>query len=457
MARIFDVDEIYFDELSAGISAGVNFDSTAFFDNAEAAVTSLTMGIDFETETYISNEVLDLDMHLYVYVTENYSNFVDLLQLVPEKFRSSEALQQFLLEAGLQTGTWLGKIDDLQLFLDPYTVPVDQMQYLADLVNLVIVGGDELPTLERRRQLIQVIDWYRMKGSYRSLHYVAYLLNMKLVLWDKYWSVTGGSEINYNNGDFTKEAWWAGSEGENPPDLDDSYRKSSHLGIDIVLDTVSYGTPPATDPYLFRDGGQIDSLMEYGEKVRPAHVVMDYNLSLSGYTDTTGTTYTSPGDILTCGVQLLDLDPFFFDMDDEDEVVDDTYDYVKDDVGEQVGAIVPLHYFDDGEAFDFSETVLLLSITKWKLGTGNKGVNPNTSGFALETVVLSGDIDTITPYVDRVVYEILIPNSEVTGASEFGLYLNDGTTLKIASTFPDVDLILGVQLKIQLTLYRFPL
>jgi hypothetical protein len=37
--------------------------------------------------------------------------------------------------------------------------------------------------------------------------------------------------------------------------------------------------------------------------------------------------------------------------------------------------------------------------------------------------------------------------------SELGLFLNDGTTLVLASTFPDVDKTEGMELKILVTVY----
>ena len=105
MGKTFDVDQIYFDSLTAGVTSEIDFDASMFFDNPSSEVVSITMGIDFETESYISSDTLDLFLELGIETIENYSKFVDLLQLVPEKFRDSTVLQQFLDETGMQTGT----------------------------------------------------------------------------------------------------------------------------------------------------------------------------------------------------------------------------------------------------------------------------------------------------------------------------------------------------------------
>ena len=57
------------------------------------------------------------------------------MQYVPEKFRSSVALQQFMAEAGLMVGSWLGSISDLSLLIDPWNVDQQYITYLADLIG----------------------------------------------------------------------------------------------------------------------------------------------------------------------------------------------------------------------------------------------------------------------------------------------------------------------------------
>ena len=62
---------------------------------------------------------------------------------------------------------------------------------------------------------------------------------------------------------------------------------------------------------------------------------------------------------------------------------------------------------------------------------------------------------TVTIYSDRTEYYFTVPAATVQdGLSELGLYLIDGTTLEIASTFPDIDLPAGVELKVRVIIYR---
>ena len=110
--------------------------------------------------------------------------------------------------------------------------------------------------------------------------------------------------------------------------------------------------------------------------------------------------------------------------------------------------------FDDGEFFDYSRDTFLDSIDKWSLGTGNKGVSPDTSGFALATPVLSGSITTTTISSNKTEYEFEVTGSTQQGISELGLFLTDGTTLEVASTFPDIDLAAALTLRVVVTVYR---
>ena len=142
-----------------------------------------------------------------------------------------------------------------------------------------------------------------------------------------------------------------------------------------------------------------------------------------------------------------------------DDVINDVLDTVIDSVGNTIQAIVP-HQFDDGDFFDWSRNTFLNSIVKWKLGTGNKGVSPDTGGFALQNVVLTSEDpgmtgQTITIYSDRTVFSFVVPEATVqNGLSELGLYLVDGSTLEVAATFPDIDKPANVELKVTVIIYR---
>ena len=348
---------------------------------------------------------------------------VDLLQLVPQKFRGSTVLQDFFTVAGSDVDTWLELIDDLEVEIDKYNVSDTYMQKLADLVGYSMVGDTEtLTTEEKRRQLVQVIDWYKMKGTYQAISYIGYLLDLNLNFWDLYTD-------DYVT--FTRKDWFVGDVGENPTGLGSTYYKSPHMGIEVLLDTV-YGTSGGY--YLFR-GTDFTELSEYIELVRPINTIPRYSVFLNPVGDDSGVATTVSGNITTVVTGTWDTTRKYFDQN------------IMASAGDDLN-------FDDGDNFDASDTAFLNAIDKYELGTGNKGVSPDTSGFTIATPVLSGDITSTTLYDDRTEYEFSITGSSQTGISELGLYLADGTTLKVAATFPDIDLITTLTLRIVVVVYK---
>jgi hypothetical protein len=420
MGRTFDADEIYFDELAVGISSGIKQNNGNNYNSAFNNLISIVFDLSLATQVYVNNEVLDFTFLCDIELIEDYSKYVDLMQLVPSKFHDSVVLQQFLDTAGLETGSWLGSINDLVANLDPYSVGENEMQYLADLIGLTLVGDDNTLIADKRRQLVQAVDWYKMKCTYRALKYIAYLINLKANIWDMYTN-------DYVH--FVDKDWFVGDVGENPPGLDSSYYKSPHLGAEIFLDT-AYGAESSS--YLFL-GTEFDSFIPYVEKIRPVNVVVDYRIFLNPVTNETGAVVTMDGNIHTCVIGVWSLYRLYFD-----------------DIG---STTTGAETFDNSLLFDFSATAFLHAITTWKLGTGNKNVLPHNTSFTLQHVALTGTINSITEVPEYVDYEILVPNTITqSGISELGLYF--GSTLEIASTFPDINLVLGVTLRIVVRLYK---
>jgi len=450
MNNIFDADTLYFDELSKGISSGLNHDMVPEINWDAWANTTIVINVDmsFAQEQYGANEILDIDIKVDFDIDENYSDYIDLMELVPMKFRESPALQQFMYEIGLMTGEWIGDINGTINLIDKYTVGDEYLQKLADLVGLEIISDSTTTLDERRQQLIQVIDWYKLKGTYQAINYISYLFNVTLDFWDLYTN-------DYVN--FIEQPWFVGnSESENPGGLDSSYYKSPHFGISILLDTV-YGVAP--DKHLYYSTGNAD-LAVYIERVRPINTVPHYGILLQPIGDETGDANEVAGEIFCCTIGDWTFTKFYWDDPSGlDTVVDDALDIVIDSDGNTVQAIVP-HLFDDGDFFDFSRNAFLNSIIKWKLGTGNKGVSPDTPGFALANVVLTSEDpgmtgQTVTIYSDRTVFSFKVPEATVQyGISELGLYLADGTTLQVAATFPDIDKSSNVELKVSVIIYR---
>jgi len=159
----FNADKIYFDELIVGISSGVNFDDNGNFDAEHNTQITGIITLDFAQQKMTAKEILDIEIVSDCEFDEDYSSFIDLIKLVPTKFRESTLLQQYLQEVGTLVGTWLGNINDLSSLVDKYTVQDSYIQKLADLVNLSILSDETTSIEEKRRQLVQVIEWYKLK------------------------------------------------------------------------------------------------------------------------------------------------------------------------------------------------------------------------------------------------------------------------------------------------------
>lgn len=432
MGDIFSGDKIYFDELAKGISTGLYHDDGLNWDAEGTNVVDMALEVLLGVQKYYSQELLDIDMHLDVTADENYAGFIDLMSLIPETFRDSVSLQEFMDVAGLYAGTWIGYINDLVQLLDPYSVSDEYMQNLADLLHVSLPSPDFVSTAERRRVLLTAIDWYKSKGTYGIFSYLSYLFNINLTIWDLYTN-------NYTT--FVKEPWFSGKTTENPPGLDSSYYKSPHIGLEVVLNQV-YGVDP--NKHLFLTSMYTD-LAPYVDIVRPVNVVPHYSIFLNPQSNETGVAVEIPGEIKTCVIGAWGVSKNYFN---QSEVWDIGY----SGFGGYSG--LPL-YFNDGIFFDASNRdAFLNSVTKWKLGIGNKGVSPDVPGWAMETPILAGDISRITIYSDRTEYEFTVVGSSQQGISELGLYMTNGFTLTVGCTFPDIDLDPAVELRVLVIIYK---
>lgn len=439
----FNADKIYFDELIAGIGAEVHLDDNNRFDAAYNTQITGVFEVTLAQQKMTASEILDINIIGDFSVDEDYSSFIDLLQLVPTKFRESVLLQEYFQDVGTLVGTWLGDINDLATLVDKYRVSEDYLQKLADLVNLTILSNEDTSLVEKRRQLIQVIEWYKLKGTYKALQYIGYLLGVTLTLWDMYTD-------DYVT--FVEEPWFVGYEGENPGGLGVGYYKSPHLGLETVLDT-AYGT--GLTSYLFLASMYVN-LTTYVELVRPINVVPHYKLLLSPETDQTGDVETVAGNIQTCVVGNWMFSRRYFDATQILTVVTTgSNDVVTKELDNVIVNSSDPMYFDNGEFFDFTDDAFYNQITKWKVGTGSKGIPPANSGWNLETVALTGTVDTINVYADRIEYIFELPNTvTITGISELGLFLAVGNVLEVGATFPNIDVIPGITLKILVTIQR---
>lgn len=414
-----DLFKLYFDE-------GWNFDDNLHFDADYANEVSVLSEVDADFYEILDNQIevvvrSDFDVEI------DYIKAIDILPLVPEKYHTSELLKQYIEVANVVVGSWLGKIDDLVKIINLEEVDRDYLRRLAQLIGLNLIIGEETTDDEIRNQIRQAVDWYKKKGTYDALRIVTLRNQYNLRFYDMYTN-------DYSN--FVEvEDWFVGDEGENPPGLDSSYYKSPHIGIELVLDKLyGYGESSTPYGYLFKED-MSTNIVALIEQARPVNVVPHYRILLEAITYENGQVYETSVKVKTTVTENWNYSRLYFDQ--------------------QIESSGAGWRFDDGKFFDQAESSFLNSVTKWKLGTGNKGKSPDESDFTLENVVLSGDIDSVDIGADTVVYTLDVPVGDVqSGLSELGLFLNDGSTMVVASTFPDIDKVSGVGLRIKVIIRR---
>jgi hypothetical protein len=419
---IFRADKIYLNEEGVGISSGLSLDGGFHLDAQITNIVTVTSDIDICPVIYKAKEILSLAINFKSKIIENYSNSIDLMELVPLKFRDSILLQDFLNVTGFSVGFWVSRINDIEKLLDKYSVMGTYISYLADLIGLEVLlkENEENIDLQKKKQLNQVIDWYKTKGTYTSLNYVAYVLNLNVSMKCMY---------TQDYFEFIPVDWYAGDLNSNPPGLDSSYYKSPHLGVEVILNK-KYGSD--SEAYLFV-ASMYNNLEKYLESIRPINVVVRFLLLLSPLTYDNGQTYTVEGDIKACVCGDWEIVSKYLD---EQYVYSDGW------------------ALDDGEYLDYYKTSFLENITLYKLGTGRIAGVPSSFDTSLENVVLEGVITTKKIKADRVIFEIILDTSEEKYfLTELGLYMNDGVTLVAQALFPSVDKVRGTELRIVFSVY----
>jgi hypothetical protein len=421
---VWDIEKVYFD----GKGGVYYFDdpSDVYFDQEGDFNNILTIECDAPTQQYISNEFSDCLIEVGTDVDADYSKYLELIQLVPEKFRGSVLLNEYLDEVGLFVGSWLSKIDNMLELSNPNTVGDKYIGYLADMINFSLTRGETTSLTELRRQLNQAVDWYKIKGTYQSFKIAAYICGYGLNIYDMYTK-------DYVN--FIPKPWFTATEaGENPEGLDSSYYKSPHIGLEIPLNIV-HGTKLWEVNFL-------EPFDKYVEEVRPANTVPHYSILLNPETDESEDVRVNPGNIKTRVMVDWNFTRLYFNALSDSRVIDHLSQLVHDNANEQVRSYyTQIINFDNSFIFDYSEDAFIANITKWKLGNGNKGRSPDELGIVdLENVVLSGDIETIEIHKEYLDFKFTVPKATVQdGISELGLYLTNNTTITVMALFPDID------------------
>ena len=202
---------------------------------------------------------LELVINCELEVDIVHSVALDLLPLIPEKFHSSEILQAYIDECEFQIGGNLTKTRDIVKLLNPNTVnSTTYLRHLAALIGAKLPPEDESDVTEIRKILANAVEWYKLKGSYKSAELIMLLQSFSVNLYDMYTK-------DYVN--FILTDWFVGDENENPPGLDATYYKSPHFGLEVILDQVY---TEGSLRYLWYQT-YLDNLAEQIEETRPVH------------------------------------------------------------------------------------------------------------------------------------------------------------------------------------------
>jgi len=393
------------------------------------------VAIESETEfsidtTYIAIPFVHDGLEIHLEMEQEFSIDVihavslDLLELVPEKFRNSEILQDYLSEAGLQVGGWLTSVRDIVKLLGPDTVAdLRYLRYLGALIGVEFSPEDETTEVKTRKEITHAIDWYKMKGTYQSVQVLAMIQQLTINLYDMYTN-------DYST--FYMADWFVGNEDENPPGLDASYYKSPHFGLEILLNQVY---EVGSLKYLW-EAKYLDNIYLQVEKTRPVHTVPHYIMLLNPKTDELGHIIEVDGEIRARVLGSWEISTKYFDMEGSGEAWN----------------------FDDGTYFDQSAEAFIKSVTKWVLGTGNYPCNLGDSGWDVEDPTLSGVIDPndIVITDQKITFEFIVPKaSKQDGISSLGLYTpGSPDKLVLGSCFPKLDKDDRVELRVLVEVYK---
>lgn len=351
------------------------------------------------------------------------------------------------------------KIDGFRLLVNPKTAPSDYLQSLADLVGVSLSSEDQTSVERRRNELIETVEWYKIKGSYGSVNIISSISGLDLLVQDLYTK-------DYST--FIGTAWFVGDEGENPPELSLSeytgeetpdptaYYKSPHFGLSVLLNKVyDAGTYYEGEleshlwrPSLFSIAGNTQyGIQNYIEKTRPVNTVPHYGLLLSCPTDESGSVFTvTDGDgntvTETAVTSFWEYSQVYFD---NDLLASDT----EDDI-----------YFDDDTSseppeFDTSIEAFVASIDTWRIGTEDLSLSDSDGIDTSVTATLTGSISRYAIYDDKIEFYFTVAKATIQdGMTEIGLYQSSTGNMVLISTFPDINKDSELELQVKIIVYR---
>ena len=369
----------------------------------------------------LSDRQLEASVDFEIYVLAAVA--LDLMKLLPEKFHNSQILKDFLYEAGLQVGNWFTKVREIVKLLNVRSInDIRYLRYLGALIGVEFPPEDEITVDDAKKNIINAIDWYKIKGTYRAVAIIALIQKFAINVYDLWTN-------DYIN--FIPVAWFVGSDGESPIGLDSSYYKSPHFGIEVVLNKI-YTPGPGLGDYLWVHG-YINNLLQKIEEIRPAHTVPHYVLLLNPKTDEFGNIITVEGNIKTKTAGNWEHSTRYLDETANDKI----------------------WYTDTGVFLDESATSFIKSIIKWKLGNG--GMDVSDSGFDISEVLTGSiDPDNIIISNEKITFDFTVPKTYVAdGINELSLCIPGSPDITVVtSSFPKIDKDNNVTLRIIVEVYR---
>lgn len=331
-------------------------------------------------------------------------------------------------------GQWLDQypqteLEKLPLLDNPYTVPIEFAQNLADLIGLRLSTFLGTEDYKIRRQLVQAVDWYKIKGTYAAVNVILYTANLNARIYDLWTS-------NYQN--FVRMPWFCTGIGEG---LDgglyfdsglyfdeyidfDIFYKSPHFDIEVELNKPL--TVGSTLYLLTRD--QFVEAQRLVEVVRPINTVPHWYAHLYAETDESRLAHTITESNVSTTI---------------------TNNWILNDNALDSGL-----FMDDDNYFDWTRDDFFDLITKFAVGTGNVGVTPVAAMTGLQTPVIIGDIVDKVIYADRIVFlfdlDAAVDQSALT---EFGLFNAAFSEMYVIGTHPAIDKVTGYSLRYEVTVY----
>ncbi len=409
--------------------------------------TSITVQTDTTLSTTVGENVLCLlwsggvpESGTYEFINLEYSN-IPYTYTIERAIRGSTASNfaagSFITKfVTISVEEIIERIDNLLNIINPRNCPNETLQYLGDLIGAELSSIDESNVTRRRNELLETIDWYRLKGSYKSIQLISLVAEFTLTIYELFTN-------DYNT--FIEYEWATYNEDVNPNDLDSTYYKSPHFGLYVMLDRL-YSSGTYVDgvledhlwrPSLFSFSELTFNLQDYVERTRPINTVPHYALLFTIYGDESGAIYNqldANSNIVSSSItsEFWEYSQIFFDDTEISGSVD----------------------FDESWYFDNNVIDFLATLTTWKIGNEDKDLNSGDTQDILNPV-LTGNVSSYWYNDEKIVLNIIIPKETIQwGMTELAIYQETTGTMMIFSTFPDINKSDDLALRINITIYR---